>query len=312
MCFAVLWIPTVNHVSIPFENPINGGEIDFDISDLDDESFIVKVKTSGRDINIYIQEEGSSNFELFITLHYEDSSHNGMIKYSYEPKFLEDSEFGFDQHSFPEAIYHAIKGLYHIHEFHENENDSSLKPYLSDTDINIHEKNNAALRHYLKNHEEATLNLVNNARHLLLHVTELEKSHRQNETIKEYKSFPDMYIMALGYDTYIKSLFESVYNEECSIDADDKELRRRAFNLTNSIRYFKALYAYFDTKIRQTNYTSIIKKAEESLKTAGETFQKAEQNLTQTEKSSKSSTRWALAGIAVSIILSAISLILSL
>jgi hypothetical protein len=50
MCFAVLWIPTVNHVSIPFENPINGGEIDFDISDLDDESFIVKVKTSGRDI----------------------------------------------------------------------------------------------------------------------------------------------------------------------------------------------------------------------------------------------------------------------
>ncbi len=262
-----------------------------------------------------------------------------MLKYCFTPKFLDNSEFGFDQHTFPEAIYHLIKSFYHIHEFHEDESDSSFKPFVSDKNVNIHTTDNVALRHYLKNHEIAILNLVNNAKRLLRYVTDLEKSGQRQDSIREYESFPSMYIMALGYDTYIRSLLESVYNKECNIYNEDRELRRRAFNLKNSVRYFNALYVYFDTKIRQTNYLSILKKAEDNLRnseeslrrlesnleatqaslnlsqqnlaTAGITLRTSERNLIETKNSAKSSTHWAIAGIVFSAVFSLISVIYS-
>lgn len=329
MCFVVLWIPTVNHIPIPFDSPLHGGERKFNISDNPSEPFFVMVKTMGRDIDIRIQKEHTtSEFEHFLTLQYLDFSHNGMVKYSFDDKFLENSEFGFDDKTFPEAIYHLIKSFYHIHEFHEDESDSSFKPFVSAEDIDIHERDNLALRHYLRNYEKAILNLVNSAKRLLRHVTDLEKNGEGHESIREYESFPDMYVMALGYDTYIRSLFESVYNKECRITNEDKELRRRAFNLENSVRYFNALYVYFDTRIRQKNYVSILKKAEDNLKnseeslrrletnlqatqaslnlsqqnldTAGSTFRTSESNLTETKNAAKSSTKWAIASILLS------------
>ena len=337
MCFVVLWIPTVNYITIPFDNPLFGGVKDFNISDDPSEPFFVRVKTMGRDIDILIQkEDNTSEFEHFLTLHYLDFSHNGMVKYSFDARFLEDSEFGFDDKTFPEAIYHLIKGFYHIHEFHEDESDSSFKPFVSAEDINIHERDNLALRHYLKNHERAVLDLVNSAKRLLRHVTDLEKNGQGHESIREYDSFPDMYVMALGYDTYIRSLFESVYNKECRISNEDKELRRRAFNLENSIRYFKALYVYFDTRIRQKNYVSILKKSEDNLKnseeslrrletnlqatqeslnlsqqnldTAGNTLRTSEKNLIETKNAAKSSTHWAIYSIVFSALFSILGL----
>lgn len=53
MCFAVLWIPTVNHIPIPFDKPFHGGERTLNISDLPSEDFFVKVKTVGRDVRQY-------------------------------------------------------------------------------------------------------------------------------------------------------------------------------------------------------------------------------------------------------------------
>ena len=340
MCYVVLWIPTVNHVPIPFDHPFYEGQRELNISDNPNEEFLVMVKTSGRDIDVLIQkEENPAEYELFLTLRYMDFSHNGMIKYSFNAKFLDNSEFGFDQTTFPEAIYHLIKSFYHIHEFHEDESDSSFKPYVSSQDIDIHTVNNQALRHYLKNHEVAILNLVNNARRLLRYVTDLEKNGQRQEFIREYESFPSMYVMVLGYDTYIRTLLESAYNKECNIYNEDKELRRIAFNLKNSVRYFNALYIYFDTKIRQTNYLSILKKAEDNLKnseeslrrlqsnleatqtsltlsqqslvTAGETLKTSEDNLIETQNSAKSSTYWAIAGIIFSAIFSILSFIYS-
>ena len=43
MCFVVLWIPTVNHIPIPFDNPLFGGVKDFNISDDPSEPFFVRV-----------------------------------------------------------------------------------------------------------------------------------------------------------------------------------------------------------------------------------------------------------------------------
>lgn len=269
-CYAVLWIPTVNHIPIQFDNPNNGGCREINISDNPEEEFFVKIMANGKDIDVLLQnEDKTTEFNHFITLNYEDSSHNGMVKYSYTSTFLGDSEFGFDDTVFPEAIYHLIKSLYHIHEFHEDESDSSLQPYVSDHDIDIHQLDNEALRHYLKNYEQSVLYLVKSAKTLLRYVVDREKETGDISEIKEYESFPSMYVMALGYDAYIGSLYKSVYNSECRIsNEEEKTLRRRAFNIENSVRYFNVLFVFFDTKIRQTNNLAILKKSEESISTA--------------------------------------------
>lgn len=233
-----------------------------------------------------------------------------------------------------------IKSFYHIHEFHEDESDSSLKPYLCIENIDIHQENNAALRHYLRNHEQAVLDLVKNAKNLLRSVLEMEKQNGESEEIKEYESFPSMYVMALGYDAYIHSLYDSIYNNECRIHNTDKNLRRRAFNIENSVRYFNVLYVFFNTKIRQANNLSILKKSEanlrnseeslkqleasikateqslsvsqKSLDVSQETLGKANTNIEETRKSAKSSTRWAIGSIIISFALGVLSLVYSI
>lgn len=341
-CYVVLWIPTVYHIPIPFDEPLHGGTRTENLSDIPDEEFPVRIKAEGRDIIISVSStEDPEQFEDFLKLCYEDFSHNGMVKYSFDSKFLDDSEFGFDDNNFPEAVYHMIKSLYHIHEFHEEESDSSLKPYLSTDDIDIHKENNAALRHYLRNHERAVLDLVKNAKTLLRSMFEMEMEKGVPEKIQVYESFPSMYVMALGYDTYIHSLYDSIYNNECSIHYKDKSLRRRAFNIENSVRYFNVLYAFFDTKIiRKVNNLSILKKAEANLKnseislkqlekslrtaeqslsvsqasltTSQNTLKTANYNIEETQKAAKSSTKWAIGSILFSLFIGVISILYSI
>lgn len=308
------------------------------ISDIPDEEFLIKVKTIERNVDILIsKEDDPTQFEPFLTLDYVDFSHNGMIKYSFEPKLLGGGEFGFDKDTFPEIVYHIIKSFYHIHEFHEDESDSSLKPYLSEVDVDIHKEDNPAIRHYLENHERTILNLLKNAKTLLREVVDKEKQSDRKVEIRDYESFPSMYIMALGYDAYISSLYKSAYNKECNIGTAERDLRRRAFNIENSIRYFRVLYVFFETKIRQANNLAILQKAEanlknseinlqqlqESIETAkdslvlsSDTLQKTEQtlktsqtNIEETRNAASSSTKWAIASIAISFIIGVGSLI---
>lgn len=309
-CFAVLWIPTVNHVPVPFDKPYHNGGRTIDISDIQEHPFPIKIKARGKNIDILLSnEECPDEFELFLTLKYEGFSHNGMVKYSYDEKFLEDSNFGFSAEVFPEAVYHMIKSLYHVHEFHEDESDSSLQPYLSSSDIDIRKSDNAALRHYLENYERTVLNLVSRAKKFLRYVVDMEKEQPET-TIREYEAFPNMYVMALGYDTYIHSLYDSVYNRECrTTNEQEKQLRRRAFNIENSVRYFHVLYVFFDTKIRKNHTLSILKKAEENLIGIGHNLETSETNLRssltnleETKKAAKSSTIWAVASILIGFI----------
>lgn len=305
-CFVVLWIPTVNHISIPFEKPYHNGELTLNISDIENMPFPIRIKANEKDIEIFVSKKDCpKDFELFLTLKYEDSSHNGMIKYSFEEKFLGNGDFGFSKENFPEAVYHMIKSLYHVHEFHEDESDSSLQPYVNDEDVNIRTPDNAALRHYLTNHERTVLGLVNSAKKFLRHVIDLEK-RCPNTTIKEYEAFPNMYVMALGYDAYIRSLYNSVYNREChTTNEEKKQLRRRAFNIENSIRYFNVLYVFFDTKIRKAHNLSILKKAEKNLQTSL-------YNIEETRKAAKSSTRLAIISIVLSFFIGIFSIFYSI
>lgn len=290
-CYVVLWIPTVNHLPIEFDAPCHSGVQRMDISDIPEAPLEIEVRINGRDILISIQDENDSAvFNHFITLEYLDSSHNGMVKYSFEPRRLSGNGFGFDEHTFPEAVYHIIKGFYHVHEFHEEENDSSISAYISARDINIHEANNAALRHYLKEHEQTVLNLVKWGKNFLRTVIDLEKRYPEAADSKIYEIFPRMYVMALGYNAYIHSLYDSVYNSECRVtNSTVKEMRRRAFNIENSVRYFNVLKVFFDIRIRQLNTKAVLKKAENSIEAI--------------RVSARQSTLWAIAGIIISLVI---------
>lgn len=350
-CYAVLWIPTVNHLKINFEEPHNDGIKIADISDIIGRPFKIKIQTNGKNIDILTQNEiESDTFDSFITLHFEKFSHNGMIKYSFEPKFFEDGEFGFDDESFPGVVYHIIKEFYHIHEFHEDETDSSLLPYLSKKDINISEPDNEAIKHYLENYEKIILVLVNLAREYSR--TVIDKRKKDPEFVqKDFDTFFKMYIMVRGYDAYLHSLYKSIYNKKCHIsNEDEKEMRRCAFNIENSVRYFNVLFTFFDTQIRKNNTISILKnveenlrKSEESLNRVGETLENSKKsietseqtlktteqglktseetlktseltlknsttNIVETKDAANKSTKWAIAGIVFSAIMSIVSI----
>jgi len=264
--FAYLWIPTISHTQIPFDNPYHK-ELENNISDIPNEEFKVKLRLHNKDIEVYIQDENNNNaFILFTTLYFVDFSHNGIVKYSFTEASLGEDGFRFTSDTFPEIIYHMIKSFYHIHEFHESESDSSLQPFVSKEDINIHDMDNIAIHHYLESHEEAILNLVKNARAFLQTAKEKELNKKDASIIREYYAFPNMYVMALGYDTYLSSIYNSVYNSKCRISAEKSKYRQRAFNIKNSIKYFHVLNTVFNEKIRETNTLRVLQKAEENLK----------------------------------------------
>ncbi len=296
-CFVVLWIPRVTYLQFPSKAPYHNGTVKVNISDDPNIEFVIKIEEHNRDIDIYIQnEKNPESFDHFIKLEYMDFSHNGMVKYKFRSKFLNGGEFGFDENTFPEVVYHMIKSLYHIHDFHEDESDSSLKPFISLSDVDIHQYDNSALDWYLTEYETAVQNLVKEAQVVVRHAVELEKNHSEEEVRKQYESFLQMYVMVLGYDAYVSSLYKSIYNSKCHLNCEDKALRRRAFNIENAVKYFNVLYLFFDAKIRLANNYAILKKAEENIS-------KSEKSIRETQKSAKSSTHWAIGSIGLSIVI---------
>lgn len=58
------------------------------------------------------------------------ASHNGMLCFSYDiPEDIPECYNIFSNGELPPCIYHNIKELFHIHEFHDNESDSVLTPF---------------------------------------------------------------------------------------------------------------------------------------------------------------------------------------
>lgn len=101
--------------------------------------------------------------------------------------------------------------------------------------------------------------------------------------------------MVRGYDAYLHSLYKSIYNKKChTSNEDEKEMRRCAFNIENSVRYFNVLFILFDTKIRKNNTLSILKnveanltKSEENLSRVGETLNNSKKSLETSEQTLK-------------------------
>lgn len=101
-----------------------------------------------------VSEEGEDT--LFLECM--DARRNGMFLYRYEYKetvgkngkkrYLLNSE-----NKIPNAVYHAVKSLYHVHQYHDSGKDSMFTPYSSDETVNLTTPNNPALLHYLEEFE---------------------------------------------------------------------------------------------------------------------------------------------------------------
>lgn len=311
MNYAVLWMPTINHGNIV--HPIKTIAEEKDISDRGD-SLKVRVVFESDSKCISVHYLSGKEFVLFVTLNYMDESGNGMILYSYEDAVMPDGDFKFTGNEFPEVIYHIIKGFYHTHDFHEEAVDSSLKPFVlpSSDDFNFKSPNNQALLHYLECYEKVLRGYVAMSRFWFRQLR--DKGKCENEYA--YKVLPQFFLIVKGYEAYLNTLYNSRYNTMCRLnhlpiedksEKDEigskecerrKKLRQLAFNIENSIKFFKALEFEFDIRYQRKNTEAIINRV----------IDEASSNMAATTKSSKESTKLAIASIILSFIFSIVSI----
>lgn len=302
MNFVVLWMPTIAHECI--NHPTEEKIVEKNISDIQEEPFWIKICFNPETKNITICYKKDECYVDFVTLVYKDESRNGMVYYSYEDAVLKNSDFKFTGTTFPEVIYHLIKEFYHEHDFHENESDSSLRPYIQpfSEDFDFKAPNNRALAHYLKCYEKVLQSMVAQSK---LWMNILRNKNLENNT-KVFVAIPKLCIMARGYETYLGTLYNSRYNTWCHLnhtleheDGSDecnrkKEMRQLAFNIENAIKYFRALEYEFGLTYQQKNTEAVINR----------TAREASNNMQAIAVSSKSSTRWAVASIVISCLFS--------
>ncbi len=271
--YAVLWIPTKTHEQV-IEHPIQT-TITRNISDIEGVDLNIEVALQQNyNIDISILDK-SGEKEFFIRLTHVFHSRNGLIEYSYYEKYYDENNpkgFRFTSDTFPEAVYHIIKEFYHKHEFHDEENDTSLSPFICNQPIDLKENDNLALKHYLERYEKALTDLVKYTQKARECIT---KKHK----VKNYYSFGKLILKAKGYEVYLNALYDSIYNTKCKLgicsressnsnqneqstegpqtdqeQSDNlKDMRRRAFNIENLINYFNACGQEYNINVQQHN-----------------------------------------------------------
>jgi hypothetical protein len=261
----------------------------------------LKANTSNpchRDIDIICNEKDANSFKQIwkLTLKCEDTSRNGLIKYSYTV----DEESGrlLDSNdNLIHAVYHAIKGFYHIHEFHEEVKevkDSILNPFKTEDPLkaNIKKDNNPALIHYLELFGEMFDGFVKDYRSrsiesdILYTMDDVEGEaeeqkkkiyNRKDRAYKIYKNLLRLCTNALGISVYAKSLLMSKYNKSFSeqhLIASHQEgengytICQKAINLYNSIDYIRLIKIRTRNRLNITTTENIRKTIEENEKTS--------------------------------------------
>ncbi len=333
-CYAVLWIPTILHGELSnckskIEKLISDVTGD-KLNEGDEEIYVRVILGDSGNVDVYVRDaDGQFAPDPFITLTLEDSSSNGLCCYSYTKTALDSqySEgFGFTESKFPKAIYHIIKEFYHSHDFHNPENDASLPPFVSTKKIDIHSDDNDALKHYLIHYEKLLCSIAA-FMHLWLDIirTKLNIS-RQSADLQDdsFQAFTEMCLKARGYEAYMGTLYRSIHNKKCRLDAKvrskkDSSLRKIAFNIENALQYIRTAEYEFISRYKQTSAIVLQKHAERNI-TATQTSasrsiqaieEKAGASIDAVNESSKSSTRGAIAGILVSFFLGIASLLYS-
>lgn len=332
-CYAALWIPTITYKNLK-EIPTEFVK-EVNISDEPSDPLYLRVclNKDNENIDIFVQEQ--EGYILFVTLKFEQPSCNGLRLYSYERTLYNDNEegFRFTENTFPEAVYHIIKGFYHIHDFHENESDASLQPFTSQNKINIQKDDNAALMHYLECYEKILCESANAAQSWI-HSTRSKYPDLDIQDI-QFNVFPNLCLRARGYEVYMGALYRSRYNTKCrpnSTVSDDKTrlYRQRAFNIENALRYINAAEYEFSIKYEHKNNIKLraaadrnmqetIVNAKKTVTAVGEAANSnmqaisttAENNIKMSAKSNRTSVRWAIFSIIMGLFASLCSILYS-
>lgn len=199
-----------------------------------------------------------------------EASHNGLMRYKYA---YDDTATYFllnSKHDIIHAVYHAVKSLYHRHEYHDHGADSIIHPYCCDEDFSIKTPNNPALLHYLKLFENMFLADVDWSKEVEAElaplfrqtVTALKECPRtETERLEEllterrkylniYRTIEEKYGKIIGKHTYYQALFLSRYNTffkpESKVtcwwgkNKEQETAYKRAINIKNAYEYIQS------------------------------------------------------------------------
>ena len=254
--YCVFWIPTIFHI----QQKHIATSTSNNISDIESCPFLVTVtlESSG---NVIITPNKKEDHK--VCLNFVESSRNGLFLYYYENKNSDtdnEQDENFISEHIPNAIYHLVKGFYHIHEHHDAEEDSLLKAFLSDKPVKIKEPNNEALCHYLHEYEKKFKAYSKQISVSFLHLQQKSLDWRNIYGLftRGSRAISKICQQALGEYVYCNSLLQSKYNEQTdlvgntTIDKQIDKVRIMVFNIKNAVRNIELLNAknqtYFNYK----------------------------------------------------------------
>lgn len=192
-----------------------------------------------------------------------------------------------------------IKSFYHVHDFHDNDSDSSLVPFVTSNKIDIQANDNEALKHYLAKYS-AIISLAVDYLRLAIRKTRIHQEDIKPET---RSLFQQICLFAKGYEVYMGVLYRSKYNTLCKTDGEDREWRHKACNIENGLRYIRTIEREYGEYTQQKFVNKVIKDAESSLISSNESIQLSIESI---EKSKKAN----IIGI-ISIVVGIVSLIVA-
>lgn len=261
-CHVVLWIPTIVYrgFSVALET-----SIEKNISDIPKKQLFVRVSLLDNGSFEVALKSDQGTYNPIVTLCREDVSSNGLMSFTYKSTSNKESGFRFTTTEFPTAIYHIIKAFYHVHEFHDENNDSSLPPYVSSSKVDIRSTDNPALQHYLKTYSRVVSTFVEYLQ-LAIRRARITKDDVQPQV---RTLIQNMCLTARGYEVYMGVLYRSKYNTKCHPDINtDRELRHVACNIENSLRYIRLIEHEYGEYKQQAFVQKVIDDAQQSIKSS--------------------------------------------
>jgi len=263
-CFVVLWIPTI--VYNDFSKPVCN-ILEKNISDIPEKQLTVKLELSEKgDFSVYKKDK--NQYVFLVELKREQISSNGLMLFSYNSTSNEENGFRFTSKEFPTAVYHMMKGFYHVHDFHDDDSDSSLPPFVSSEKIDIKCADNKALLHYLNNYNKVISNTVQYIQ-FAIRIARKNKEEIRPETRSNIQK---LCLYARGYEVYMGVLYHSKYNTLCIIHGKDREWRHKACNIENGIRYIRTIEHEYGEYTQQKFVDKVITDAETSLKSSNKSI----------------------------------------
>ena len=246
--YCVLWMPTKREYFDWAEKPTNQPK-KCNISDNGKPLYISALKQENSN-NIQIKHhfgKFSKKIVCSIDLDCINATPNGLFLYKYEYNTENEDVVNLANTIKSRAIYHLIKEIYHEHEFHHQEDDSILKSFHSDENVDITSPNNCAIEFFLKRwddyfREKITLDIIPNRENFLKLIK--NKKLRERSKILEYsdatrKNIDD----ALGCSLYCKTLLDSVDSTDSNFN--ESNIKRHVDNINTSISEIKEFQKLF-------------------------------------------------------------------